>query len=265
MTTNTDVAVYVEYQPDHVTLNNHGSILPKAIGNERLKQNLYENVDALFHYFDDLDTEGYADENPEETHAEVAAKLIAGKYSTDLRVLNSVQRHVEPSYQWFRDSTTFISGMMINDRVDQIARWLVYHNRDQAIVLDASRYETDFVKGETIPAFNRMMDIANNQRDIIEQGVIDMFPNSSRDAIRFINASQGEEITDSKYNDTKWLAEGRILANKLLTIETFRDNYNMIIIKNATRWIHANRLNLNNLYRLMAKLGRINTQLIFVG
>lgn len=225
------------------------------------------SVDALFHYFtlgDDDGTE-VADEDRDLTQEEAIAKLIARKYHRSIYLNNAAARHEAPAWTKFRDEATFISGDITEGAEWKVVDWLRMHHGDEMVAVDASRYSDEHGKDDIIPAFDLLMQLANNQKDVIEEGVVRLYPTDSRAAMRFLNAGQYEPIEDDAYEDTKWLAEGRILANELVNIHPFQKNFNLLVIVGASRYIHANQLNLNNLYRLMAKLGRQNTRLVFLG
>jgi hypothetical protein len=223
-------------------------------------------VDALFHYFmPDLDATEFANEDRDLSQEEALAKLIARKYHQSVYVNNTVARHEAPAWTHFRDEATFISGDIVEGKEWKVVDWLRMHHGDAMVAIDGSRYSDEHGKDDLIPAFDQLMQLANNQKDVIEEGVVRLYPTDSRAAMRFLNAGQYETIEDDAYDDTKWLAEGRILAHELVNIRSFQKNFNLLVIVGASRYIHANQLNLNNLYRLMAKLGRQNTRLVFLG
>jgi hypothetical protein len=219
----------------------------------------------LFHYFVDEDDSEFANEDRDETQGEALAKLIARKYHTGIYLQDRVQRHEAPVWTQFRDEATFVSGDIVDGAEDAVCRWLEFHHGRDIVVLDGSVYQDESEVGTTVPAFNQLMHLANTQREVLEEGVCRLYPNDTRAAMQFLNANQGDVIEGDAYEDTKWLAEGRILANELLNIPGFQKNFNLLVIKGASRFIHTNQLNLNNLYRLMAKLGRKNTRIVFVG
>lgn len=222
-------------------------------------------VDALFHYF--LEEDGVCTEGAEQdlSQGEAIAKLITRKYHDGIYMDDTASVHEAPGWTKFRDEATFISGDIIDGTGNSIERWLAYHHGDDMVVIDGSQYNEDSVIGTPVPAFNRLMHLANNQTSFIEEGVIRLYPDDTRAALRFLNANPHDEIEGITYGQAKWLAEGCILANELVEIPAFQRNFNLLVIKGLARYIHANHINLNNLYRLMAKLGRTNTRLVFLG
>lgn len=260
----------VEYSPTHVVQERSG-IRPAASGYTAYKRSTYMNADALFQYWvsedqdADEDAVDYAVESqPQISHAEELAKLVLGKYDQRDYVTNYPEREIELSYTHFRDSATFLSGGITDGYVPSIVEWLKHHNGYPAVILDAERY-SDKSESPTRDEFTAFMEIANNQPRLIKQGIIDLFPESAKDAIAFIDAAPGADITNCPHGDTKWMAEGRILSWELVKLKSFQKNFDLLVIKNASKFIHSDRLNLNNIYRLMAKLGRVNTKIVFVG
>lgn len=254
-----------DYKPMYVRAGRNGSFQldtdPETVSRARL-----EEVDALFHYFvEEEDPTTYANEDRDLSQGEAIAKLITRKYHDGVYIHNSVARHEAPVWTTFRNQATFISGDIIDGAEHAIERWLRYHHGDDVVIIDGSRYDHDSAEGSEIPAFDKLMHLANNQRSVIEEGVIRLYPNHTREAMRFLNAEQYEDIEDDAYGDTKWLAEGRILSSALVDIPEFQKNFNLLVIKGVARYIHANQLNLNGLYRLFAKLGRANTRFVFLG
>lgn len=225
-------------------------------------------VDALFHYFvDEYDSdtiEGEADVSI--TQAEVIGKLVTRKYSESDYITNPVYRHEPPTWTRFRDNANFISGELITD-VSPVAlrNWIKYYHGDDVVILDASDYLDKPDDSELLQPFDQFMKLANTQQKVIEEGLCQLYPSDTRAAIQFLNAYQSDEIGGSPNADTKWLAEGRILASELLTVPGFQKNFNLLVITNAAKFIHTDRLNLNNIYRLLAKLGRVNTRIVFLG
>lgn len=269
MSNKTEVSTLVEeasYQPAYLRKTRNGAqALESDVDSVAHKYRV--GVDALFHYFinDDDGSCVAANDDRDLSHGEAIAKLITRKFHSGIYLDNTVTRCEAPTWTKFRDEATFISGDIIGDAEHSIVSWLYYHHGDNMVVIDGSQYHEDSVKGSPVPAFNQLMDIANNQRRVIEEGVINLFPNDTRAAMQFLNAAQYEEIEGDAYGDTKWLAEGRILANALIDIPEFQQNFNLVVIKGVARYIHSDQINLNSLYRLFARLGRINTRFVFLG
>lgn len=258
----------VEYSPLHMVKERTG-IRPATSGYTPYKRSTYMGSDALYQFWVSEDPEGDAEDyatetRPEVTHAEELAKLVLGMRDERDHVTNYPEREIELSYTHFRDSAVFISGSITEGYVPSIVEWLKYHNNNPVVVLDADRY-SDKSESPTRDEFTAFMEIVNNQPRLIKQGIIDLFPESAKDAIAFIDASPGAEITNCPHGDTKWMAEGRILSWELVKLKAFQKNFDLLVIKNASKFIHSDRLNLNNIYRLMAKLGRVNTKIVFVG
>lgn len=253
------------YKPMYLTAVRGGRYVFAPDQNE-VKHKRKVAVDALFHYFlNDCDECLDANEDRDLSQGETIAKLITRKYHDGVYLDDPVSLHEAPLWTKYRDEATFISGDIIDGTGNSIERWLAYHHGEDLVVIDGSQYQDDFCQGSPVPAFNRLMDLANNQTSVIEEGVIGLYPDDTRAALRFLNADPHEVIEGITYGQAKWLVEGYILANALVEIPAFQKNFNLLVIKGVARYIHANHINLNNLYRLMAKLGRTNTRLVFLG
>jgi hypothetical protein len=254
------------YNPTYVRKQRHGGYCLDDSPSAPLHKYRVE-VDALFHYFVNDDEEGDAcvDGDCDLTQGEAIAKLITRKYHSGIYLHDTAMEHEAPLWTRFRDEATFISGDIIAHAEGSIVRWLYHYHGENLLVLDASKYDNDYAKGVPVPAFERLMYLANNTQSVIEEGVIQLYPNHTRAAIEFINAAPYQRFEDNPHNDTKWLAEGRILSNELIKIPEFQQNFNLLVITGAARYIQSNQLNLNSLYRLFAKLGRVNTRLVFLG
>lgn len=239
----------------------------------------YVGYDALYHWFDDCGTAEESDameavasddeEDPAEpSYVSVVDALDHRKHDTDYKI-DDVSPFHEPSWTRIRDNVDYISGSMLENSVDHIARRLQYRVRGDAVVLDAKNYGAKQASYE-IDSLGQLMHLASNTKSIIEEGLVKRYECSVRDVLNFINAQPGDCVPNEGDDNhspqtTKWLVEGKFLADALIEIPEFKKNWNTLIIKNAMRYILCNEFNTNSLYRLLAKLGRINTRVIFLG
>ena len=256
---------YANYKPIQVSRGRHGGYTLEECKHYPKEEYLVA-VDALYHYFvEEEEGEAYLNEDRDLSQGEALAKLITRKYHDGVYLDNTAYQHEAPVWTKFRDSTTFISGDVIDYAVESTVKWLKFHHGEDMVILDASKYHQDTAKGATPPDFEQFMQLANNMSSVIEEGVINLYPNDTRAAMAFLKAGQYEPIENNAYGDSKWLAEGRILAHELVNIRSFQRNFNLLVITGAARYIHSDQINLNNIYRLLAKLGRTNTRVVFLG
>lgn len=268
------------YTPLKIDVDVQGNILPSGEDDDyKFDQETLWHYDALYHWFDLADTVDSATKASSHiSPSEQVARLLTQTYDPNVAMesfTSCVTQYQEPDWRMFRDRASFLVGDIIpGGTVDATIAWTREYHGKNMIVLDAENYYKDYANGEYSGNgvrcddgdFSDLMHIANNQKKIIEEGIATDFANSARDAIRFINAEPHEHIfSDDDGRSTKWLIEGKYLADALVKIPVFRRNYNLIVVTNAMRYILAGEVNLNNLYRLMAKLGRINTRLVFLG
>lgn len=233
----------------------------------------YIEVDAIYHYFEDLDDSAEGEkEEAKISHADAVCRLIANRFVSPFeRAINSASYEVEPDWHRFRQSTSFIAGELTENHMAKIKRSLPYYLHSNTIFLDGSSYADEHGVGEELDAFNRLIRLANNTKAVIEDALAIEYSLDARGAIKFLNAGATDEVdppSGSKYDGrapTKWMEEARYLSRELVNIPEFRKNFNTLVIYGAHRFITSDQLNLTKLYRLMAKLGRVNTRIVFVG
>lgn len=274
------------YDPIRLHVDNDGDFTKDRPDVDLSRDDLW-HVDALHHYFtfDDRESEEYGIvDGDAETPGQQLAKIITRTYHPEIvtgYTCDPVKQYVEPNWASFRDRTAFISGDVIPSfdtepkaAIDSVIAWTKYYHGPKMIVLDAKEYYKEYATGPLAidgvhldkGDFSDLMHVANNMKGIIDEGIVNLYPNDARQVMRFINAEPGEHVFDDDDGcSTKWLTEGRFLAKRLVEFPVFRNNYNLIVITNAMRWVMSNDVNLNNLYRLMTKLGRINTRIVFLG
>lgn len=262
----------VDYNPSHFverTSTMRTIEDPAAVGYDA-----YINVDAIYHYFEsntagDPDTDGGEDRKM--GHADAIALLIAGRFEAEMRAVNSASPEVEPNWQQYRRTTSFIAGALTEGYMNILKQTLPNVMSDNTIFLDGSAYADEHGVGEELDAFNKLMNLAGNTKSVIENALAIEYCHDARGAIKFLNSSPTDEIDPPAgqahvgHYPTKWMVEARYLANELVKIMEFRKNFNTLVIYNAHRYIASDQLNLTKLYRLMAKLGRVNTRIVFVG
>lgn len=285
MSKNTAVMAHnpnINYNPIILHVDSNGNIIENQHDQDvagTLKCEHLWAIDALHHYFTHEDTDDvYASEQDDViSPAQLLARLITRKYDPQItidRKLDPVTQFIEPSWTTFRDQTSFITGDVIPYTVESVIGWVRYLHGDNMIVLDGTDYYKDYATSTDIELgvsidkgnFSDLMHVANNTKQIIDEGIVDLYPNDSRRVMKFINGAPTDYVLEGNTGGhTKWFMEGRFLAKRLVEYPVFRKNYNLIVITNAMRWVMANDVNLNNLYRLLAKLGRINTRVVFLG
>ena len=269
----------IHYQPKHLIEGDAAEFKdPSARKAER--QSVYRAVDALYHFFERehvadecaIKEDDSAEEDRDLFHAEAIVKLMNDDFSgVDGRIEDACHLRTEVNFAQFRDGSVFIGGDLTRGHLPQIRRWCYKHFRN-AIYLDAQGYSDEHGVGEETSAFEQLMDLAGRTKEVIDDGVCKMWPTDSKAVMRFINAYQTDTVGSSdriyaedEQVETKWMIEGKFLADELIGIPGFQQNFDKVVIFGAMRYILAGDLNLNKLYRLFAKLGRINTRLFFVG
>ena len=237
----------------------------------------YHLVDALYHYFEDdgdgKTPEGYDNEDHDTSHGEAIAKLIAERYDIgSARPIDECYLRTPIGYEQIRNSTSFIGGDLTKGHMNVIKRWLNIYLDDRTIYLDGSDYADEHGVGTKLVGFDALMYLASTTKEIIDEGICEEYPEDVKAVMRFINANPTDDVfssnrvyTTNEQVETKWVVEGRFLADELVKIPEFKKNFNKVVIFGAMRYIVSDQLNLNKLYRLFAKLGRTNTRLFFVG
>lgn len=242
-------------------------------------QSTYHAVDALYHYFAaDPCTPGELDPDKAEGesipgYAEAIAMLLNEDFDHDwARCIDYCETRNELGFNQFRDTASFIGGSLTSGVMPQVKRKIRDRFDADTIYLDADKYCDEREVDTVGTPFEQLMELAGRTKQVIDDGVVSFWPTSAKTVMAFVNASPVDQIYSSNrvYDvgeqvETKWMIEGRFLANELIKIEGFQQNFNKLVIFGAMRYILSGDLNLNKLYRLMAKLGRTNTRLFFVG
>ncbi|ABY63277.1 hypothetical protein ST201phi2-1p454 [Pseudomonas phage 201phi2-1] len=236
------------------------------------------SIDAIHHYFEQSDPDDYGIQargiDRTSTAAEVIAHLAIQAFDCYEGPVDVAYLDVEPTWQEIRSNASFIAGEFTRDQMVNIRKHINALKPDEVVMLDASNYlEPD--KVET-PALNKLMGLAHRTQTVIEEGLCEDYRMSPRKVIDFFNASGGDIValpdldddcayTSDVVEPSKWLMESKYLARELIQIPEFQRNFNLLVIFNAHRYLTSDQLNLTKLYRLFAKLGRINTRIVFVG
>lgn len=262
----------IDYHPPHFV---EGTSTMRVIEDPiTLDPDSYVNVDAIYHYFESCDGKMPNTDSGEDRkmgHVDAIAMLIANRFETDRDcVVDSASPEVEPSWQQYRRTTSFIAGALTDGYMSAIKRELPKCMSVNTVFLDGSAYADEHGVNDEPDAFNKLMSLAGNTKGVIENSLAVEYAHDARGAIKFLNAEATDQIdppSGTKFDEvpTKWMVEARYLANELVKIREFRKNFNTVVIYNAHRFIVSDQLNLTKLYRLMAKLGRINTRIVFVG
>lgn len=271
----TDVTA-ITYNPIHYLEKSH-TMRPVDDVSAPHDPDNYASVDAIFHYFEEHDigeevAGAEADPNAKLSQVAAICMLISEQFSSPFeRGINYASYEVEPDWHRFRQSTSFIAGGFTENFMAKIKRTLPYHMSRDTVFLDGSNYADEHGVGEELDAFNRLMLLASNTKTVIEDALATEYAHDARGAIKFLNAAATDEIdppagsTFSGCAPTKWYEEARYLSRELVSIHEFRKNFNTLVIYGAHRFLVSNQLNVTKLYRLMAKLGRVNTRIVFVG
>jgi len=241
--------------------------------------NYLHSIDALHHYFEQSDQAADRAVRPRgldgtASAAEVIAHLAIRAFDTYDGPIDQAYLDVEPTWQEIRSNTSFIAGELTRDTKVNILRHINALKPDEVVVLDAANY-LEHDKLET-PALNKLMGLAHRTQSVIEEGLCEDYRRSPRKVIDFLNAAGSDRVslpdldddcayTSDTVEPSKWLVESKYLANELIKIPEFQRNFNLLVIFNAHRYLTADQLNLTKLYRLFAKLGRINTRIVFIG
>lgn len=274
-TSSTDETIY--YQPRHL-IEGDAAEYETPPNYKAPGQYNYHRLDALYHFFDPnpaMDGEtppSDEDGRSKMYHAEAIVKLMDDYFIEDsARAVDACQLHTEVGFTQFRDQASFIGGDLTRGHIPQIRHWCYTHFND-TIYLDATGYSGEIFVNEERSAFEQLMELAGRTKEVIDEGICKRWPTDTKAVMRFINAHQTDSIisTNRIYDEgeqieTKWMVEGSFLAEELIKIPGFQQNFNKLVIFGAMRYILSGDLNLNKLYRLMAKLGRTNTRLFFVG
>lgn len=257
---------YADYNPRYLT----GALIPVEHydSDPEAEREVYSKYDSLYHWFQgESDIIATRERSAKPDTTELLAALISDTVK-GFNKISPVIMDVEPEWQSIRDTTCFVGGALVPEQLTGL-KHLLYSWLDYGVVyLDASQYGLDRDKGSAVPDFTQLMHLAHNTKQVIEDGLIADDPADTRRAIRFLNAAPTDyiESDDSGLaSQTKWFIEGRYIANELIKIREFRTNFNTVVIFGAHRYILSDQLNLTKLYRLFAKLGRINTRLVFIG
>lgn len=183
------------------------------------------------------------------------AALINERFNKELDVV--VLYNTLPSWTMIRDRATQLTGVAVHN-VDLFVRHLKDISYD-TVYLDASTFHD---KDPEINSFGRLVELAANTKVIVEDYLADNL--NARATIDFLNAEPGGIVSFMGSETTKWLAEGEILNKELIKIPAFQKNFNRIVITGIPKAVGKGGLNMNQIYQLLAKLGRINTKILLL-
>lgn len=183
------------------------------------------------------------------------ARLINARFNDEYDT--SVVYNTQPSWTTIRDRAVTLTGLVIHN-VGLFTRHLVEIS-DDTIYLDASAYQE---KDSEVNYFGGLMALANSTKTVVEDYLAKHL--NARDTIDFLNAAPGDQIVFMNKVTTKWLVEGQILNEELIKLQAFQRNFNRLVITGVPKAVGKGGLNLNALYQLFAKLGRINTKILLL-
>jgi len=255
------------YEPHHMLVDGD-RIVNNNMGHRLKNPHGYHCVDALFHYFEHEDpTEwGTEGEDGKPPLYVTLARCLDRNYHGNIYALEVAEQHQEPKWTRFRDTASFISGEVLDGEATRVAQYFNMYNKGNTVILDAAGWTDEGVEGTDPGPLYTLMQLASNTKTVIEDRLVNEFANDSRGLINFLNAGPGDHIfPDDDGTNTKWLVEARYLNSAIIDIPGFKKNWNVLVIKNAMRYILADQFNVNQLYRLLAKLGRVNSRVIFLG
>lgn len=255
------------YEPVHMLVDGN-RIVDNNMGHRLKNSNGYHVVDALFHYFEHEDATEWAEEDYEGKPPlyVTLARCLDRNYHGNIYAMDVAEQHQEPKWTRFRDTASFIGGEVLDGEANRVANYFDMYNKGNTIILDAAGWTDESAEGTDPGPLYALMQLANNTKTVIEDRLVNEFANDSRGLINFLNATPGDHIfPDDNGTNTKWLVEARYLNSALIDIPGFKKNWNVLIIKNAMRYILTDQFNVNQLYRLLAKLGRVNSRVIFLG
>lgn len=220
-----------------------------------MAQSDYHKYDSLFSMFIEPEVDYTRDDTEEFNIDKQFAQLIDKRFNSehDMAVVYGIM----PGWTSIRDRAVQLTGAAIHN-VDLFVR----HLKDissNTIYLDASTFHD---KDPEVNSFGALMHIANSTKTIVEDYLAEHL--ISRATIDFINADAGDIIYFMGSHTSKWLAEGEILNKELIKIPAFQRNFNRVVITGVPKAVGKGHLNMNALYQLFAKLGRINTKILLL-
>lgn len=234
------------------------------------QQNL-RRFDALHYWFDDADDEGMAEGYDIEDDP---TGQIAINISRKLRRLNhKVLTNKEvPDWKTVRDNATFINGPAFGD-LKHFTDVLKCDLTDNYVHIDIEDIYMRHDRQIRTVLF-ALQEMERNANKIIEERICETF--TTREALDYLGTEQNDKVTrivrstngDKPYSvkERKWFLESRWLTDYLIhNFPKFRRNFDVLIITGAAARINSDDININRIYRLLARLGRVNTRIIFIG
>lgn len=262
-----DDVVYKSDLPGDVIFH-HDELPSQARKQTNQSQMAMRRLDALHYWFDESDVgvEGYDVED--DPTGQIAIHIARKLRRSDLHILANKDL---PDWKVIRDNTTFINGPGFGD-LNHLVSVLKADLGNNCVHIDVNDIHSHVDKSIHSVLFS-LLNVERKANLIIEDRICECF--NTREALKYLNAAPEEKITlpapagadpSSAVTERKWFLESRWLTDHLIrNFPKFRTNFDTLIITGAAARINSDDINVNRLYRLMARLGRVNTRIVFVG
>ncbi|QBJ02938.1 hypothetical protein MZD04_gp410 [Pseudomonas phage Psa21] len=233
---------------------------------EVISQFTLKRYDALHYWFTEeaLDTAELDTDEPTEIIAKEMARIIQKANNLDL-----LEGDV-PDWKRVRDNTSFLNGpalgnvtTFVNAFKQTLGRGFVHFDHDDIHSrIDQCSWSVLF----------KLLALDNEAKQLIEDQLCQHF--NVREALAYMAADPSAEISimtssndgEKLVTHRKWFWESKWLNDHLLAnFPQFHTNFHTLIITNAAKRINSDDININRLYRVLAKLGRVNTKIVFIG
>lgn len=231
---------------------------------EGFEPTLFKKYDALHYFF--VEANLYQDIVNSTESSEIAAEHLANNLKDYLPVI--LKNGDVPDWKTVRDNTSFIHGSLLGN-VGQFVDAFKHGIFNGYVHIDADDIHTR-TKNQVWSVLHKLLALDGEHKHIVEDRLVQYF--NVREALAFVTADPDDEITiDSvpgKLPETqrKWFWESKWLTEHVLVnFPQFRTNFHTLIITNANKRINSEDLNLNKLYRVLARMGRVNTRIVFIG
>lgn len=232
-----------------------------------VKQRTLRKYDAIHHWFVEPEGDGEAPEGEESPSARMG-RLIAKQLRS-----GGAEEHIVghvPDWKTIRDNTTYLMGPAIGD-AKELTHALKDELHDGYVHLDVDDMHSRSDRAAWSYIY-KLFDLDGQIQSIIDEQIVKAF--DAPQLLSYMRACDddpidifrqpamvGEALGESQ---RKWFWESRWVAEHLIThFPKFRKNWNVLIITGAGRRLDTD-LKVSKLFRVLAKLGRINTKVVFI-
>uniref|UniRef100_A0AB39CCI8 Uncharacterized protein n=1 Tax=Pseudomonas phage RVTF4 TaxID=3236931 RepID=A0AB39CCI8_9VIRU len=240
----------------------------KRLVDQLIGQSTYVRYDALHYWFSEpeRDSEELVYDQPDQV---AAMHLASITYKPSFAHLTYDQ---VPDWKQVRDNTSFLVGPALGD-LKQFQKVFLENLGDGYVHIDVDDMHSRTDRS-SYSVLYKLMEMDTLHKNIVEQQLINT--TDVRKALAFVSAEPDEEISIdmSQPGDgaqvmtthRKWFWESKWAYDYLLEhFPQFHKNFHTIVITNAYRRFHSDDFNINKLYRVLARLGRVNTRVVFIG